>query len=325
MPKKLYIIGNGFDLHHYLKTSYYEFSNFLRENYFDIYSTIDSFVSYPSSENELWSKFEENLANLNADEILADNTDFLPNYASEEFRERDRYVFPDIMDEYYQKLTSGLLSAFEEFILQVKYPNLSWERKIEIDSEATFLSFNYTNTLERLYSIKRSKILYIHNSAFYDSGNIILGHGIDPESFVEKKPVPPEDLAPEKLSEWYEMNDDFDYSYDEGKNILMKYFKFTYKPTKEIIDRHFNFFSKLKMVNEIFVFGHSISSVDFLYFEEIVKNTRNNVLWTVSYYSTNENNRIKTTLEKLGITQENIRLIKLEDIQLYNNQLKIKF
>jgi hypothetical protein len=325
MPKKLYIIGNGFDLHHYLKTSYYEFSNFLRENYFDIYSTIDSFVSYPSSENELWSKFEENLANLNADEILADNTDYLPNYASEEFKERDRYVFPDIMDEYYQKLTSGLLSAFEEFILQVKYPNLSWERKIEIDSEATFLSFNYTNTLERLYSIKRSKILYIHNSAFYDSGNIILGHGIDPESFVEKKLEPPEDLAPEKLSEWYEMNDDFDYSYDEGKNILMKYFKFTYKPTKEIIGRHFNFFSKLKMVNEIFVFGHSISSVDFLYFEEIVKNIRNNVLWTVSFYNTYENKSLKTTLENLGIAQENIRLIYLEDIQLDNKQLKIKF
>jgi len=325
MTTKLYIIGNGFDLHHYLKTSYYDFANYLRENHNDIYSTLESYVSYPTSENDLWSRFEENLANLDAEEILSEHSDTLPNYASDDFRDRDRYVFPDIMDEHFQKLTSGLFSAFQEFVQQVEYPNYSWEHKIEIDKEATFLTFNYTNTLERLYSIDKSKIIYIHNSAFYGADEIILGHGIDPETFEEKKPEPPDDLEPEELEEWYNRNDDYDYSYDEGKQNLMRYFKVTYKPTKEIINRHSNFFANLKTVEEIYVYGHSISSVDLPYFEEIVRNVSNDMKWTVSFYNSDEYNRHKVTLDKLGIAIENIRLIQLEDIQENNKQLKIEF
>src|SRR5690606_6884657 len=160
---------------------------------------------------------------------------------------------------------------------QVEYPNYSWEHKIEIDKEATFLTFNYTNTLERLYSIDKSKIIYIHNSAFYGADKIILGHRIDPATFEEKKPEPADDIEPEELEEWYNRNDDYDYSSDEGKQNLMRYFKVTCKPTKEIINRHSNFFYNLRTVKEIFVYGLSISSVDFPYFEEIVKNIGNDV------------------------------------------------
>lgn len=325
MTIKLYIIGNGFDLHHYLKTSYYDFSTFLQEKYNDIYSTLESYVSYPNSDNDLWSRFEENLANLDAEEILSEHTDTLPDYASDEFRDRDRYVFPDIMEEHFEKLTNGLFSAFEEFIQQVEYPNYSWEHKIEIDKEATFLTFNYTDTLERLYSIDKSKIVYIHNSACYGTDNIILGHGIDPVTFEDKRPDPPDGLKPDELEEWYNQNDDYDYSYDEGKQNLMRYFKVTYKPTKEIISRHSSFFASLKTVKEIYVYGHSMSSVDLPYFEEITKNISNDVKWTVSFYDSSEHKRHQITLNKLGISSDNIRLIQLEDIQENNRQMKIEF
>jgi len=325
MTTKLYIIGNGFDLHHYLKTSYYDFAHYLGEKHNDIYSTLESYVSYPTSEQDLWSRFEENLANLDAEEILSEHSYTLPNYASDDFRDRDRYVFPDIMDEHFQKLTNGLFSAFEEFIRQVEYPNYSCEHKIKVDKEAIFLTFNYTNTLERLYSIDKSKIIYIHNSAFYGADDIILGHGIDPETFEEKKPEPPANLEPEELEEWYNRNDNYDYSYDEGKQNLMRYFKITYKPTKEILNRHSKFFGNLKKVEEIFVYGHSMSSVDLPYFEEIVRNISKDVKWTVSFYNLSEHNRHKTTLDKLGIASENIRLIQLKDIQEKNKQLKIEF
>lgn len=325
MITKLYIIGNGFDLHHYLKTGYHDFANYLREKHNDIYTTLESYVSYPTSENDLWSRFEENLANLDAEEILSEHSDRLPNYASDDFRDRDRYVFPDIMEEHFQKLTSGLFSAFEEFIQRVKFPNYSWEYKIEIDKEATFLTFNYTNTLERVYSIDRSKIIYIHNSAFYGSEGIILGHGIDPENFEEKRPEPPDNLESEKLEEWYNQNDDYDYSYDEGKQNLMRYFKATYKPTREIINQNSYFFENLKALKEIFIFGHSMSSIDLPYFEEIVKNLSSGVKWTVSFYNSLEYKRHLTTLDILGVPRDNIRLIQLEDLQESNKQLKIEF
>lgn len=325
MTTKLYIIGNGFDLHHHLKTSYHDFASFLHEKYNSIYSTLESYVSYPKSDNDLWSRFEENLANLDAEEILSEHSDTLPDYTSDEFRDRDRFVFPDIMEEHFEKLTNGLFSAFEEFIQQLEYPNHSWKHKIEIDKEATFLTFNYTDTLERLYSVENSKIVYIHNSAFHGAGNIILGHGIDPKIFEEKRQEPPEGFDPEELKEWYKQNDDYEYSYDEGKQNLMRYFKVTYKPTKEIIVRHSNFFKSLKAVEEIFVYGHSMSSVDLPYFEEIIKNIGIDVKWTVSFYNAAEYKRHLITLDNLGVPVENIRLIQLEDIQVSNRQLKFEF
>lgn len=325
MTTKLYIIGNGFDLHHYLKTSYYDFAKYLRENYNDIHTNLESYVSYPDSEKDLWSKFEENLANLDAEEILSEHTDTLPNYASDDFRDRDRYIFPDIMEEHFQKLTSGLFSAFEEFIQQVEFPKYSWEYKIEIDKEAFFLTFNYTNTLERIYLIDKSKIIYIHNSAFYGSEGIILGHGIDPETFEEKRPEPPDSLEIDELEEWYNQNDDYDYSYDEGKQNLMRYFKVTHKPTREIINQHSYFFENLKTVKEIFVFGHSMSAVDLPYFEEVAKNLNKDVKWTVSFYNSEEYKRHLSTLDKLGVSIDNIRLIQLENLQDSNKQLKIEF
>lgn len=35
MPRSLYIVGNGFDRAHGLKTSYWDFRTFLEENHFD--------------------------------------------------------------------------------------------------------------------------------------------------------------------------------------------------------------------------------------------------------------------------------------------------
>ena len=325
MITKLHIIGNGFDLHHYLKTSYYDFANYLREKYNDIYTTLESYVSYPTSDKDLWSRFEENLANLDAEQILSEHSDTLPNYASDDFRDRDRYVFPDIMEEHFQKLTGGLFSAFEKFIQQVEFPNNSSERKVEIDKEATFLTFNYTNTLERIYSIDKSKIIYIHNSAFHGSEEIVLGHGIDPETFEEKSLEPPDDLEPEEIEEWYNQNDNYESSYDEGKQNLMRYFKATYKPTREIINRNSYFFENLKKVKEIFIFGHSMSTVDLPYFEEIIKNLSEGVKWIVSFYNSEECKRHLTTLSILGVPKDSIQLIQLEDLQERNKQLKIEF
>lgn len=325
MTTKLYIIGNGFDLHHYLKTSYYDFANYLRENHNDIYNTLESYISYPLSDKDLWARFEENLANLDAEEILSENSDALPNYASDDFRDRDMHVFPNIMEEHYQKLTRELFSAFEEFIRQVEFPYNSWENKLILDKEATFLTFNYTNTLEKLYSIDKSNIIYIHNSAFYGSDNIILGHGIDPQAFEEKRPEPPGDLGPHELDEWYNRHDDYDYSYDEGKQNLMRYFKDTYKPTKEVINRNSMFFQGLGKIEDIYLLGHSMSSVDLPYFEAIVSKIKNNVKWIVSFYNFDERNRHLLTLKKVGIEEKNITLFELKDIQENNKQLKFEF
>lgn len=323
MTNKLYIIGNGFDLHHNLKTSYYDFAEYLKKNNNVIYDILESYVSYPTSDEDLWSCFEENLAHLNAEEILSEHSDRLPDISSEEFRDRDMHVFPDIMDEHYRNLTSGLLNEFEIFIQNVEISKAAFEYKVELDKSAYFLTFNYTNVLESLYNIERKDIVYIHNSAFYGSEQIVLGHGVDPANFEKKKINPPDNLNAEELERWNEEHDDYDYSYSTGKDNLMKYFKDMFKPTNEIIKKHNSFFKKLVSTNEIFIFGHSISSVDLPYFKEVIKSVNHDAKWNISYYNTEERNKHLTTLKGLGLKEENITLFKLEDIQENNKQLKI--
>ena len=324
MIKRLYIIGNGFDLHHGLKTSYFDFSEYLQENYNELYNILESYIYCSSPDNCLWSKFEENLANLDVEEILSENTDRLPDYASDDFRDRDRHVFPDIMGEYHRKLTEGLLETFKRFIQDVEISKKAFQYKINLDTTATFLTFNYTNTLERLYNIHRNKITYIHNSAF-ETDDIFLGHGTDPEKFEEKKPVPPNGLTEEECERWYEEHDSYDYSYDTGKETIMKYYKDTFKPTNEIIIRHNSFFSKLIEIDEVNILGHSLSNVDLPYFKEIVKHIKPSVNWNVSYYDNKEiKSHLKSLLE-LGLNEQNIILFEMEDQLINNKQLKINF
>ena len=322
---KLYIIGNGFDLHHSLKTSYYNFAEYLRDKNKQLYENLESYVSYPSSDKYLWSKFEENLANLDVEEIMSEYADTLPDYASDEFRDRDRHVFPDIMDEFHTRLTSGLIEIFQQFIQDVEVGKTAFYFKVELDNSAIFLTFNYTNTLEYIYNIGRERIIYIHNSAFNGNESVILGHGVDPKSFEEERLLPPDNLNADELEYWYQMNDNWDYSYDTGKENLMKYFKDTFKPTKDIIQRHDSFFRNSISISEVYILGHSISKVDHPYIETIIKSVRQDAKWIVSYYDSKEKNTHLETLAILGLNKSNITLIKLEDIQVNNKQLKIDF
>lgn len=286
---------------------------------------LEKHISYPQSDNDLWSKFEENLANLDTDEILSEHSITLPNYASDDFRVGDRYAFPDTMTEYYEKLTEGLIEEFECFIQSVQYLIISDELKVELDIDSFFLTFNYTNTLEKLYRIDKNNILYIHNSAFDGSDQIILGHGMDPKRFQNELLEPPDDVDIDDYEKGYQENDDYEYSYNTGEENLMRYFEATFKPTKVIINNHSSFFSSIGKYKEIFILGHSLSDIDLPYFEEIFKNSSPNAKWKVSYYNSEEGKKHFETLINLGVKKDKLELFKLPEIQQNSRQLKLDF
>ncbi|ECY2573188.1 hypothetical protein F6845_22040, partial [Salmonella enterica] len=219
---KLYIIGNGFDLHHELDTSYFSFGDFLRKNNQDIYDHLVEFMGFTDlppylsavdkSKHSLWSDFENSLAGLDTESVLEDFSYLLPQVSSPDFRDRDWNSLPIEMERILQNLTEGLLIQFKSFILQVNYPVLNLNKRLRLDSDSIFISFNYTETLQKYYSIDDRQILYIHGKASSDE-QLILGHGIDPLNFEEKEAVPPENATDEKLEEWYQyMADNYNHS-----------------------------------------------------------------------------------------------------------------
>ncbi|MFT8351733.1 AbiH family protein [Clostridium saccharoperbutylacetonicum] len=96
---KLFIIGNGFDRGHNLKTGYWDLRTFLEKRYPNfLYSFESNYNIYSGFSDEekqqlLWNEFESNLANIDED-IIIDNAvsidigigDTLYSYFSEEFK-----------------------------------------------------------------------------------------------------------------------------------------------------------------------------------------------------------------------------------------------
>lgn len=321
--KTLYIIGNGFDLYHGLDTKYQSFGMFLQDKHCELYDYLIEFYGLPYLDPEeedsyydpLWADFENALADLDFEYILDENSDFLPNIASDDFRDRDLHSFQQVMEDIVDNLTAKMYEAFKEFILNVKFPKDVNGIQLKIDPDAFFLNFNYTDTLERFYRVSDSRILYIHNKAT-SADILVLGHGTDPKEFKSKEEIQPDGLSEEEIYEWQQqIADNYDYSYDSGKEELLTYFSKSYKSTEEIIQNNQNFFSKLKNIKNIIVLGHSISNVDQPYFKKILHSIEDiNTVWTASYHGNKE--PIYDHLIEIGLSDKQIDLITLSEIKV---------
>ncbi|WP_429413148.1 AbiH family protein, partial [Roseimarinus sediminis] len=147
----------------------------------------------------------------------------------------------------------------------------------------------------------------------FDLGNadIVLGHGIDRANFEEEKELPPDDLPVEEFADWYEQNDNWDYSYDTGKESIIQYFTNSYKATESIIKEHEVFFKNLKSINRVFVLGHSLADVDIEYFEKIRANISPNAKWIVSFFGAAEKDSHELKLASLGVHSDDIELVQM--------------
>ncbi|WP_312734137.1 AbiH family protein, partial [Escherichia coli] len=157
---KLYVIGNGFDVHHGLDTRYTSFGLYLKNNYWETYELLldyygfaDLDPDFPTTMSDpLWSEFETSMSLLDKDSVLEANMDAMPNYSSDDFRDRDRYTLEIEMERILGLLTTELYKAFKEFILAVQFPQFDHSRSVNIDRDAVYLTFNYTDTLSQYYA-----------------------------------------------------------------------------------------------------------------------------------------------------------------------------
>lgn len=318
---KLYIIGNGFDIYHGLDTRYSYFGLYLKKNYQAVYELLLEYYGFTdldpqnasSISDPLWSDFEANMAVLNIDSVLEANTDFMPDYASDNFRDRDRYSFQIEMEKILNYLTTDLYKAFKEFILAIDFPILSKDKIINLDKEAIYITFNYTDTLAKYYKIPNDNVLFIHEKAENDEQKLILGHGITPDNFKESPVLPPLGLSEEELEDWNNYQaEQYDYSFELGKQTIKEYFSKTFKNTETIIAKYKDFFSNLTNISEVYILGHSMAEVDLPYFEELVKSIKSDAKWTATFYSPHEKQHHFEVLKGLGVY--NISIVTMQEI-----------
>lgn len=299
--RKLLIVGNGFDRAHSLPTGYIDFkkymSELIREYQGEAKSetllelkeipgpgmpkihTRNGIVDDYESERKLvywlidevakkkrdlkWGEFENYLGQLNTKKTLK-------IWEEDEFNEQFlREAISDISGFFFEWINTIDLSA-----VQKKNPYLSI-----IDGENDIaISFNYTETLEKVYEMKASNICYVHGqremnpvlqmkkkmlSFGKENSNLVVGFG--------KKYVRNKKMAKKKL-------------------LLMSLFK----DTEKIIYAHKDFFDKIAYldIKEIYSFGFSFSDVDIPYINKICnelnrKSGTKKMTWFITPYGRN--------------------------------------
>lgn len=296
----LYVIGNGFDLHHTLRTEYQDFKEWLYK-VDDELANIYKRVCQPTDEK--WNDFEESLGYFNKDVF----DDIVRNYGNDDVPEMvgEAQFEMNILGQKMKKICHRM----KEYILQLNYPE-TINGFLKIDKESLFLNFNYTNTLERYYNIKRENICYIHNKAD-DVGDVILGHGEDRFESFSKVEIKPDKLSDKEEEYWRdEMSAQESFYSDLAEEEVKNIHNYLKKETAIHIERNKYFFEKLSEITKIYVFGHSLNEIDLPYFKHIAKMNQNKAMWFVSYHKKDEKN-FRTRLGEIGI--KNIETCKLTD------------
>lgn len=302
MLSKLVIIGNGFDLAHGLHTKYSDFMKYLcsyekepeiihgrlvrldsispqdQEKY-HFYEAISKYIP----KQDLWSSFEEALSFLDYKQIQEDNSCYFLDYGDDNWRDSANHDF-QYMIEKDLAFAKDISHYFSEWILHINTNVRSVVSSNILNRNCLFLNFNYTDTLEKVYGIPASNILYIHGNALRGD-NLILGH--HNATLFQGKTIPAFNAAEEHGIYMEDIQEDF--RLQEAKEIIKDYFRKTYKDTASIIRYNQSFFNSLATVYEVYIFGHSLSEIDFDYFAEIKKNVPLTCRWCISYHDNNGN------------------------------------
>lgn len=280
MKDKLYIIGNGFDIAHGIESCYCKFKVYCEKKALEYFNT----MNYIYDNNvKLWSQFENELANINKTKFKA----LIEQYIAPYYR-RTRGV--DCYNVSIQDIVDYLWSntVFCEWVHSINISECT--RLMEFDPEISlFLNFNYTKTLENVYGIPADDILHIHGKFTkdneLDANAIIVGHGASVKEIDEK------------------FGNDDDEMTKELKD-LVNHFR---KDTSKIISDNADFWSSLKDVNDVYVFGHSMADVDLPYFKKVKESIKPDALWHISVYKEGKISVMKSyVIDKLALSEDKV-------------------
>ena len=258
---KLFILGNGFDIAHGLRTRYSDYREFLKTNDKNFLCQFEN--QFPFCGNALWGNLEENIDQINLLDDLS-------------YDEIDLGLECEVDIQY--TLDADYKDKFD-FLNRYGINLNSWIESIEINSvsrktnnfgnDCYFITFNYTKVLEEIYEIGEQHILHIHGCV---GEELILGK--DNSEHIDNL-VDTEDTS----SEWVKA----------VKPYLQDYLLITNKDTVELCEKVENFIESLD-IEEINIIGLSVSSADISYLIKIKQMVNQNCVWNFYYYLDEQTN-----------------------------------
>lgn len=300
MIKTLYIIGNGFDKAHGLNSSYGDFKKWLRVERTALFNDMEDVWNCNS---QLWCDFEKTLGEVDFEYVLKKFGEYNQDKLLQaNIKPKEHYLGlpPNLMSlnlrEKLKPLVGEIRTAFNDWVLTINQSLLEKQPILSLNKDAFFITFNYTETLEKLYDIPSSSILHIHGKA--NSGEeLLFGHGKSAGQIEY-------DLEGQRLKCKNKDIDDFAI----WIGTLIKNVDYNLYRVSSILNQ-------LSDVNRIYILGYSFSEIDSAYIDDIYNRTyHNHPHWFISWHNDDDKKRIQAS----GLKKETYTLINLLDIPLGN-------
>ncbi len=340
---KLFICGNGFDLHHGLKTSYQNYKNYLKDSHPDIVNEFEEFIGVYDNSRIGWTNIE--------DALKVDYLKMLYRYAD----------LPSTSDEVYQFFHSGVSLFHGDNSLEQSFMGLTyfinnftgrylydWLYSIDLNDAIPdlklaptdlYITFNYLDSLELLYNIPSERILHIHvalhniidlqrdsdeaKKEFIKSYQREIGKKEAIAAWeIEAKPTYENMIIREqlqfgavinkenelqKLKHWYSADDEYSEYVNPSITVIEEFIDKSTKTLRNNYLKLLRFICCTKDIDTVTIMGHTLLGVDFPYYKEILIPYLGDKLWVFKAHNGN-------TTEIL----EFIREFRLENYRIEN-------
>lgn len=248
-------------------------------------------------QQELWSQLEENIGH--PDIVQMEN--FSDCIVNDLDLESGNVGIRDTLDEYWRN-EYGFIKKLQEYIKEwieaLDTSRIVPRKKSLINCSDHFLSFNYTDTLERVYGIE--DVYHIHG-------------GID--IVCEQEPIIGH-CNKKQIKDYRGLAKQADEAFDEGTasidDAIADYLELTYKDTDKIILFSSYFWEGLADVDQVVIIGWSAGAVDMPYLREIASRVQENAKWTICFYNVEARDNLTKALQYCGIDNSNIRTIQTD-------------
>lgn len=309
----LYIIGNGFDLMHGVRSSYYAFRDTLgKQN--PLRTSLEQFWT----PEDIWADFEAGLAHFNAKAMCS-------KFMVHEWLDICEVYDEDAgMTEFFMAV-EGAANPILTVVNELQRRFRMWVESLAIGTEdrplrgmfrnGKVLCFNYTEFVETLYDISEDNVCYIHGcrrkKKYRPKDKLILGHmpgeSEDSYDFSDDSYVGTRD--PRKL-QMIEAAQEYVFRLvAESDDALTK-------NCGDIIAAHKSFFSELNEIEDVIVIGHSLSPVDWDYFAEVASKLPNGKAchWYFGCHGCRDLDNLEQLMDKLKLDPDTVSVFRTDNI-----------
>lgn len=284
----LLIIGNGFDLHHGLATSYSDYHKWLKVHDKQVVKDFDSFVyalecsDFENSldytrgsareDNPRWCSLEESLG-IEWDDLCYETLDHTyPDLTEDNPGWDDFWIELQVRLEYMKKLTRD---RFREWVESIDVSKA--KPVLDLPETASFITFNYTPTLEYVYGVRPDKILHIHGRVLDKNELLQFGSPDNNPNELQKM-----------LEDKYGMDDFYGATIQQGVTVACDRCADTWKNIEGNYDALNHFLDTLAKINTVIIMGNSFDKVDKPYYRDVLAPRYRDAEWVFCEYDSNE-------------------------------------